>query len=128
MTIETALVTQLETSAALVALVGTRIEPVINAQSGAWPALTYQQISGPEEHTHDGGAGFGMLRFQLVATAETYSQAAQVMAAARAVINGARWGDYASFVDGASDAWAEQAGERGVFVRRMDVLVMGPTA
>lgn len=123
MSVETALVTQLETSTALVALVGTRIEPVINAQSGSWPALTYQQISGPKEHSQDGD-GMSYPRFQLVATATTFAGAAAVMDAARAVVDGKLWGGgYASFCENQFDSYAAQAGERGVFIRRCDVVV-----
>ena len=123
MTVETALVTQLQTSAALVALVGTRIEPVTNAQSGSWPALTYQQISHPKEHTQEGD-GMQSPRFQLTATATTFSEVCAVTAAARAVLDGVQWGGgYTSFADGQVDSYAAQSGQRGVFVRRLDVVI-----
>jgi hypothetical protein len=122
MSVEQALVTRLETSAALVALVGTRIEPVVNAQSGTWPALSYQQISGPREHSHD-GCGIQFPRFQLTATATTFTEAAAVMAAARAVLDGFGWHGYNSFCENQLDSYAPQAGERGVYIRRMDVVI-----
>lgn len=128
MTLETALVAELDGAAGLVALVETRIEPVLNAQSNVWPALTYQQISGPLDYSHD-GPGMTYPRFQLTATATTFTQVVAVMSAARAALEG----DHADFggegeratvfVENQFDSYAAESGETGVYVRRCDVVI-----
>ncbi len=127
-TIEESIVAELDGDATLVALVGTRIEPVRNAQSSTWPALSYQQISGPLEYSHD-GPGMGYPRFQLTATDTTFLGVITVMNAARAALEG----DHADFggsgvratvfVENQFDSYAAESGQRGVYVRRCDVVI-----
>lgn len=122
MSVETDLMLRLQSSSSLAALVSTRIEPVINAQSGFWPALSYQQISGPQDYTHD-GPGMAYPRFQLTATGTTFADVVAVMSAVRALLDGRRWGAYTSFCENQLDSYAADAGQQGVYIRRLDVVI-----
>lgn len=122
MSVETALLDRLKSSSILTGLVGSRIEPVINAQSSGWPALTYQQISGPHDYTHD-GPGMNHPRFQLTASATTFSEAVAVMTAACAMLDGKRWSSYTSFCENQFDSYAIESGQQGVYIRHVDVVI-----
>jgi len=118
-------VTRLLAEATLTALVGDRIEPVLNSQDTALPALSYQTISRPTEHSHD-GPGMSRPRVQITAIAKTYAQVVAVLAAVKLALDGVSWGNgCASFVDNEFDGWDNSRAE-GVFVRRLDVVVVDP--
>lgn len=126
MTIEQDLVTRLLAESTLTALVVDRIEPVLNAQDTTLPALSYQLISRPTEHTHD-GPGVNYPRIQLTAIARTYAQVVAVIGACKTAVDGVSWGGgVASFCDNEFDGYAAQSDEAGLFVRRIDVVVVDP--
>lgn len=126
MTIEQDLVTRLLAESTLTALVVDRIEPVLNAQDTTLPALSYQLISRPTEHTHD-GPGVNYPRIQLTAIARTYAQVQAVIGACKTAVDGVSWGGgVASFCDNEFDGYAAQSDEAGLFVRRIDVVVVDP--
>lgn len=124
--IEQELAARLLGSATLAALVGDRIEPVINSQDTALPALSYQRISAISEYSHDGQAGV-TARIQLTALAGSYAQVCAVLAACREVLDGVRWAnDWVSFVESEMDGYNAESRQAGVYVRRMDVMVVDP--
>lgn len=124
--IEESLVTRLLAEPTLTALVGQRIEPVISSQDTALPALSYQMISRQAEQTHDGPA-ISRPRIQLTAIGATYTQVVNVLAACKTALDGVSWGGgVASFCENEFDGYQADSRETGVFVRRMDVLVVDP--
>ena len=123
--IEETLVARLLAEATLTALVGDRIEPVLSSQDTALPALSYQTIGRATEHTMD-GPGMSRPRIQITAIGRTYAQVVAVLAAVKTALDGVSWGDgCASFVDNEFDGWDNSRAE-GVFVRRLDVVVVDP--
>jgi hypothetical protein len=124
--IEETLVARLLAETTLTALVGQRIEPVLNSQDTALPALSYQLISRAGEHSQDGPA-INRPRIQLTALATTYSQVVAVLAACKTAVDGVSWGGgVSSFCENEFDGYQADSRETGVFVRRMDVLVVDP--
>lgn len=125
MSIEQALVAKLRAATALTDLVGERIEPVINQQDTALPALSYQLISRAAEIAYD-GAETATLRYQLTAIGASYASVLDVLAACKATLGGVSWGGgIASFVENEFDGYS-QSGTQGIYVRRMDVLIFDP--
>ena len=57
MAIEAGLYAHLVGSAGVTALVATRVYPLLVPQDATLPAIAYQRISGPRDHTHDGPSG-----------------------------------------------------------------------
>jgi len=74
--------------AGVIALVGSRIYPQVIPQDVALPAMAYQRISGPRDHTHSGPSGLARARVQITCSASSYSQAKGVAAAVRESVDG----------------------------------------
>lgn len=124
--IEETLVSLLLAESTLTALVGQRIEPVVSSQDTTLPALSYQLISRQSEHSHDGPA-LSRPRIQLTAVGSTYTQVVNVLAACKTALDGVSWGGgVASFCENEFDGYSADSRETGVFVRRIDVLVVDP--
>ncbi len=125
MTIETGLRDKLAGTAAVSALVESRIYPLFVPQESPMPALAYQRISGRPTYSHDGDAGLGWARIQITCQAESYQEAKAVAAAVRTALTGASgvWDDTtvdAAFVENDRDGWADA---REAPVVRLDVTV-----
>ena len=126
MTIETLLVQRLLATPAVTTLVGNRIEPLRNSEDTPLPALSYQLISRSSEYSHD-GVGLNSPRYQITAVGRTYAEVVTIIAACRTVLDGVRWPDgSSSLCDNELDGWSQQAREAGLYVRRLDVLVIDP--
>ncbi len=65
MTLEEGLYSYLSSTAALTALVGNRIYPVVLPPNVVYPAVTYQRISGPRVHTMGNDPGLAYPRIQI---------------------------------------------------------------
>jgi len=89
-TVEQAIVERLKTSAAVNALVSTRIAPWEQKQSEALPYITYFRVSSDREHTMSGSNGFCHAMIQIDCWAETYATAKDVAEAVRSVMDGYR--------------------------------------
>jgi hypothetical protein len=123
--IEETLVARLLAETTLTALVSDRIEPVLSSQDTTLPALSYQTIGRAMEHSHD-GPSMSRPRIQLTAIGSTYAQVVAVLAACKTALDGVAWGDgCASFVENEFDGW-DNSRAAGVFVRRLDVVVVDP--
>lgn len=72
----------------LVALIGNRVYPNYVPQGAAVPAVTYQRISGPRDHTFDGPSGLVKSRYQLNSWADTYGDMESVADAVRIAMDG----------------------------------------
>lgn len=111
MTIEAGLYAHLLTDSGVTALVGTRIYPLLVPQDADLPAIAYQRISGPRDHTHDGSSGLAFARMQLTFVASSYDDAKSLGEAVRAAIDGHKgsMGDVtvgACLLDQERDDWA----------------------
>lgn len=86
--IEEDLYSYLSTYAGLVALVDTRIYPLVGPQKVTAPYCTYQKISPGRMYSHSGFSGLSKPRMQVSCYGSTYAQvkavAAQVIAAVEA--------------------------------------------
>lgn len=126
MNVETALTNYVLSQSAITALIAHRFEPVENSQGTVLPAVSYQQISGPVDYTHDGD-GFKSPRFQLTIVAKTYAETVAVYAVLYAALAGVRFTlsgfECVSFVENVIDGLAFESGEIGYYVRRMDVII-----
>lgn len=80
----------LKNSAALVALVGDRIEPHMNVQSEQLPRVAYSRISGDHVHSHMGASGLCNISIQISSFAENYLKAKQLGELVRLAIDGFR--------------------------------------
>jgi len=80
----------LDNDAALSALIGSRIYPLVVPQDATRPAIAYQRISGPRTYSHDGPT-IAFARFQLTCEGNNYMQACQVAAAARVAMEHNGW-------------------------------------
>lgn len=125
-TVEEQLVARLLAQPEVTALVGDRIEPVLNSQDTPLPALSYQTVGRATEHTHD-GALTSRPRVQVTAIASTYAQVVAVLQACKLALDGVGWGNgCASFVENEFDGHNADSRTAGVYVRRMDVMVWDP--
>ncbi len=87
-TIEEALVEILLNDATVNSLVGNRIKPNYIPQNMAMPAVTYQEIDSPRDHTMDGPSGFVPARWQLNCWGTTYDSTSDVAEAIRQAYDG----------------------------------------
>lgn len=78
MTVETALYNYLSGFAGLVALVSTRIYPLILPQTPTLPAVVYQQVSGPRIHAMGDDPGITSPRYQFSCWDDDHAGAAAV--------------------------------------------------
>lgn len=77
--IETTLFTRLSTFAGLMALIATRIYPIIMPQGVTYPAVTYQRISTqPREIAMGEDPGIARARIQITSWGETFVSARTV--------------------------------------------------
>jgi hypothetical protein len=90
MKIEEALYAHLTANAGVLALVSTRVYPLVIPQDIALPAIAYQRISGPRELAHDGPTGMARARIQITCQAATYTAAKAVAEAVRLALDGFR--------------------------------------
>lgn len=88
MIIEESLVAKLLATAAVTALVGARIEPLVLSQGATLPAIVYQRISGPRVRSHSGPSGLAHPRIQFTCWGSTYLQAKSVAKALRQTFDG----------------------------------------
>lgn len=88
--IESALRSRLATFSGLTALVGTRIYPLIMPQDAAFPAVTYQKISGPRVHAKEGPLGEAYPRFQVSVWAKEFGDSRRVSEQVRLALDGWR--------------------------------------
>lgn len=127
MSLENALVGYLLRQPGLVALVGSRIEPVRNVQGSVMPAVAYQLISRPQDYSHD-GPGIGEPRIQLTISGATFTSVSAVAEVLRPLLAGRRFtseaGEFTTFVENEDDGIAPTSGQAGYFVRRMDVVIV----
>ena len=88
MNFEESLVTQMEATSALTAVVSTRIYPNIIPQEAALPALAYQTISSGEWLYHTGAAQRQEIRVEITVRASTYLSAKAVIAVLKSTFRG----------------------------------------
>lgn len=88
MTIEAGIYAHLITNSGVAALVATRIYPLLVPQDATLPALAYQRISGPRDHSHSGPSGLVFARMQLTYVAASYDGAKSLGEAVRAALDG----------------------------------------
>lgn len=81
---------RLSGAAAVAALVGARIHPLEVPQASTFPAVTYQQVSGPRDHSSRGPTGTANLRVQVDCWAESYDGAIAVAKVVREALDGYR--------------------------------------
>ena len=109
--IETGIYAHLYADATVLALVSTRIYPLAVPQTGSFPAITYQRISGSHVRSHSGPSGLSVARYQLTCWASTYAGAKALAEAVREAMDAVSgtWNSIAvgaSFLD--SDGDTEQ--------------------
>jgi hypothetical protein len=85
--IETAIYNTLMANAALVALVGDRIYPVIAPQDVAEPFVVYERLPTEMEYTQDGLADLQTARFRFTSSAMLYANCVSTDAAIRNALN-----------------------------------------
>lgn len=90
MTIEEAIQAHLLATPNVAALVGVRVYPVKMPQRPTYPAVVYNRISGPREHSQDGSSGLAHPRFQLDCFAATYAGAKDLASKVRLALDGFR--------------------------------------
>lgn len=88
MTIEAGIYAYLIANSGVFALVGTRIYPQVIPQDAEMPAMAYQRISGPRDHSHSGPSGLVVARMQLTCMAASYDGAKALGEAVRAAMDG----------------------------------------
>lgn len=112
MTIEQGLYTHLAADGGVSALVSTRIYPQVIPQDVDLPAIAYQKISAPRDHTHDGPSGLVRARMQITCAGASYAVAKTLSEAVRAALDGfsGTMGSTtvnAVFLDNERDDWAQ---------------------
>jgi len=88
MAIETDIINRLSTFPGLIALLGTRVYPLILPQTPTLPAITYQKISGVREQAHSGDSSLQHPRYQFSCWALTYGAAWAVAEQVRLALQG----------------------------------------
>lgn len=114
MTLSEALYTRLTGYAGVSGIASTRVYPLVLPTSASFPAIVYQQISGPEDLTHDGGRGLARARVQFSCWAETHLAAKQLASQVKLALHGFKSSDkntgeiQAAEVAGEVDFYEEQ--------------------
>lgn len=125
--IEEALVARLKQSPAVTALIGSgddaRVYPVELPQAEAFPAITYQVISGAPVRTTDGPRDLAFAHLQVDCWATTYAAVLSLRNAVRRAIDG--WQGYAygcnvNSIEMSGDR-DERLGDLRLFRRSFDV-------
>lgn len=88
MAIEESLVSRLTSDAPLVALIGTRISPLIARQGNALPLVTYERILTQPNQTMGLSSGYFVTRFSFSCWAKDDATARQIASAIRASLDG----------------------------------------
>lgn len=91
MSIETDLVTALNSDATVAALISDRVFPLVVPQDVTRPAIAYLVVSQPREYSHSGAADFAFTRIQLTCEGTTYANAKALIAAVKAVVHAWGW-------------------------------------
>jgi len=86
--IEEVLRWRLNTYSGTSALLSGRIYPMQLPQGTASASATYQKISGPRDHTHQGPTGLASPRYQITAWSKQYSEAKAVAKQVRLALDG----------------------------------------
>lgn len=86
--LETGLVALLNSSAAVTAINGGRIYPLLIPANSALPCVTYQLISTVPEYCNDGPTGFTKSRIQVDTWANDYLDAKNLANAVRQTLDG----------------------------------------
>ena len=94
MSVEEALYSILSNDTEVAALVSARIYPNLLPESATLPALTYQELTGPRQHTMDGPVGTVRFRFQINCWASTYAVADELSTEVRKALD-----DYSGTVE-----------------------------
>lgn len=123
--LEEGLYTFLTTTAAIAALVGTRIYPLLIPLDATLPAAAYQRISGPFEAAHDGPTGLVRARIQITCVGATYAAARAVAAAIVTAMLGYRgaMGDYTVSVPVIENVRDDRADTLSACVSRLDAII-----
>ncbi len=87
--LESALYSALSGDAAIAAVVGSGIYPVIIPQDAAFPAITYTRISGGQQNDLTGYEGTENPRMQIDVWGKTYAAVKDLAAKVRAAMNAA---------------------------------------
>ena len=90
MTLEEGLYAHLVADSGVAALVSTRVYPLLVPQDATLPAIAYQRISGPRDHSHTGTTGLALARIQLTLIASSYANAKALGTAVRTAMAGLR--------------------------------------
>lgn len=121
MGVEETLYTRLSTFAGLMALIGTRIYPVIMPQGSVKPAVIYQMISGIREAAMGSDPGMVKARYQFTAWATTNLSARNVIKQIRLALERYSTTDLDDcFIETEYDVYDEGAYLHG---RGLDVIV-----
>lgn len=86
--IEQGLITFLLEDPVLNALIGNRLHPLTLPQTPTLPAIVWQRISGPREHSHSGPSQLAHPRFQFACWSKNLLEAIQVAEALRIRLDG----------------------------------------
>jgi hypothetical protein len=123
---------------AVTVLVSTRVYPDILPQDPAYPAITYQEISGPRDYTLDGPDGVVTHRVQLDFWGATAASAAAVRDAVEGSISGVHHIDTGSpairihgvFIDNSRGSFesALDASDSSPYRRGFDIAITVSTA
>jgi len=111
-TLEEAVYSLLVANAGVLALLSTRIYPLVVPQDASMPALAYQRISSVPVRSHSGFASLTRTRMQITCEAATYASAKAVAVAVRRAVE-SYVGTVGSvsirgaFVENESDSFAE---------------------
>lgn len=91
MSLEGALYSKLSTTAAITALVSTRIYPVKLPEAVTYPAVTYQFVAGRSIQAQSPGGHAGHATVQITAWADSYKAARNILAAILHAIDGQKF-------------------------------------
>lgn len=110
------------------AYVGYRIYFGRAPQNVKQPYMIINKISGPREHSHDGGSGLATPRFQFTVFAEKYSDCKGCISALQTALqgySGTMGGDSGVAVNGAfyDDETDLDPGEQGLFGVAADYII-----
>lgn len=86
--IEEGLIVYLLANAGMSAKIGNRLHELVLPQQPTMPAVVWQRISGPREHTHSGPSQLAHPRFQFACWDKTLLGAIQTAEVLRAALNG----------------------------------------
>lgn len=114
------LVTALENTAAVAALVGARIYPLTLPQKVTLPAIRYQLIDSPLDMSHSGPTDLVHPRIQLSVHAATHLAASQVIWALKTALHGRTIVGGPSFVEEGPEDYEPETQQ---FMQHLDVII-----